>query len=51
MITSSVPARDVDPGELVALVDRDRDDPGRADALELLQRGLLDDPFRVAITR
>src|SRR5439155_16248670 len=31
---------DVDPGELVVLIDRDRPDPGRADALELLERGL-----------
>ena len=35
-------ARDVDPGELVVVVDRDRPDPGRADALELLERRLLD---------
>ena len=35
--------RDVDPGELVAVGDRDRPDARRADALELLERGLLDD--------
>ena len=35
--------RDVDPGELVLLVDRDRPDAGRADPLELLERRLLDD--------
>src|SRR6185295_5107583 len=36
--------RHVDPGELVVLVERDRADSGRADALELLERRLLDDP-------
>ena len=35
--------RDVDPGQLVLVVDRDRPDAGRADALELLERRLLDD--------
>src|SRR6185369_16703600 len=33
---------DVDPGELVLVVDRDRPDAGRADPLELLERRLLD---------
>ena len=36
-------ARDVDPGELVVVVDGDRPDAGRADPLELLERRLLDD--------
>ena len=35
--------RDVDPGQLVVVGDRDRPDPGRADPLELLERRLLDD--------
>ena len=34
--------RDVDPGELVLLVEDDRPDAGRADAFELLERRLLD---------
>jgi hypothetical protein len=51
MMMSSLAARDVDPGELVVVVDRDRPDAGRADALELLERRLLDDPLRVAMTR
>ena len=44
MMMSSVAARDVDPGELVVVVDRDRPDAGRADPLELLERRLLDVP-------
>ena len=35
--------RHVDPGQLVVVGDGDRPDAGRADALELLERGLLDD--------
>ena len=35
--------RDVDPRQLVVVGDGDRPDPGRADALELLERRLLDD--------
>src|SRR5215208_4963663 len=37
-------ARDVDPGELVVVVDRDRPNAGCANPLELFERRLLDHP-------
>ena len=38
-----IAGRNVDPGEFVVVAQDDRPDPGRADLLELLERGLLDD--------